>query len=148
MFSTAFIKELDALCAQHGVARSFSGNKISLIDTGGVEQQGRASLRQQGAYFGLSEDDYGTVFAAQGTAYRLVGLKAHRPSYPLECERVHDGKAFKFPRSVVPQIVAKRAAKQPVAPTQSPPTRPNTVLNPPRPQDLAGLSELAGFGQF
>lgn len=116
MFNSTFIAGLDALCAQHGIARNMSGNKITLIDSDGAEDQGRQTLRLYGHYYGLSEQDYGTVFVSQGKRFKLVGVKTSRPKYPLQCESMGDGRVFKFGTNVVKQIVALRTA-QPTPPT-------------------------------
>lgn len=146
MFSPTFFASLDALCAQHGVARSLNGNKITLVDVNGVEDAGKQALRLAGHYYGLSEADYGAVFTSQGRRFKLIGVKPSRPKYPLQCESLGDGRVFKFGTHVVPMIVAQRATQP--APAAVATAKPNMVLNPPPPEAMADLTALAGMPRF
>lgn len=59
--------------------------------------------------FGLSEDDFGTVFTSRGEEYRLKALSTRRPKYPVVGERVKDGKLYKFPEKVLEQLLSKKS---------------------------------------
>lgn len=144
----AFIAALDALCAQHGVSRALNGDRIVLIDDNGSAAQGRLVLRMYGAHYGLTEEDYGTEIISKGKRMRLVGLNTNAPKYPLQMLNVADGQVWRFPRSFVPQIVARRQSK-PAAPA-TPPAAPQVT---PRSATVSAMAQTAvdataGMPQF
>lgn len=143
MFNSAFITALDALCAQHNVARSIKDGKITLIDSGNQESQGRTILRLAGPYYGLTEDDYGATITSKGKTFKLVGINTNAPRYPLQMENQADGAVWRFPRSIVPQIVAQRQSK-PTAATQAP--APSQVTQTPQP--APANHSMDAFAQF
>jgi hypothetical protein len=148
MFNAAFITALDALCAQHNVARTTRDGKITLIDSGGQEDAGKRSLRMCGHYYGLAEEDFGTVFLFRGTRYKLIGVKPNRPKYPLDCEHMGDGRVFKFHTNVVPQIVAQRAAKPAINIASTGQQQQSTPTVQPPANNNAGDGALDAFAQF
>ena len=46
--------------------------------------------------YGLRREDLGRKFYFNGEAFRITGLKTSRPVYPIEGERVSDGRPYKF----------------------------------------------------
>ena len=47
-------------------------------------------------WFGLTPDDYGKVFYADGVGYRLCGFKSGKSKYPVHATRLSDGKTYRF----------------------------------------------------
>jgi hypothetical protein len=111
--SNLFMTELDALLAQHGLARgALKNGSINIIDPSGSENEGRRSLRYYGHGFGLEEDDYGAEFTSNGQRFKLVGVKTSRPKYPISAECIQTGTRYKMPRSVVPLIQNTRERRK------------------------------------
>lgn len=115
-------KALKELAESYGVAITYKGGtfardggdatiKYELTApnpvTGAYETAAAKDFAKLAHAFGLKPTDLGTVFTVRGTEYRITGLKATRPKFPICAERVKDGKAFKFPAGVVNGYVVK-----------------------------------------
>lgn len=61
-------------------------------------------------YHGLRPDQFGQVFAVDGTLYRVSGLVTSRPKFPVSAIRVHDKRGFKFPASTIARLLPMKAA--------------------------------------
>lgn len=59
---------------------------------------------------GLPADVIGREFTCNGNMYVVTGLKLSRPKYPVEAERVSNGKGYKFPEDVVKAALAREAS--------------------------------------
>lgn len=46
--------------------------------------------------YGLKPEWFGQTFTSRGTDYRIVGINTRAPKFPVQVERVHDGRSFKF----------------------------------------------------
>jgi len=88
------------------------------------EAADRAVFDAHAPSFGLT-GAFGKVFALRGTQYRVVGLSPNRPRYPVNCERVRDGKPFKVPAEDVKRALGNtsgsRPSLTPLIPTPTPP---------------------------
>lgn len=101
-----------AVAAKHGLAverrgGSFSSTsytpkfEFSVIGAdGSAETTDVANFKRYANMFGLQPTDLGRVFAHQGTAFTICGLRPGARKNPILAKR-HDGKAFVFPARVV-----------------------------------------------
>lgn len=137
MFTPTMVAALDAVCTQHGLARSIQADGSFKIVSGQADAVARQNLDIQGRFLGLAGADFGTVFVSNGRRFKLKGVKPSRPKYPIAAECMATGRDYKLPRSVVAQIVAQRGAAQ--TPTTPAPTR-----RTPAPS----TNEYAGLGGF
>ena len=119
-FREGFEKTVEAFAKKSGVAISLGGIRygeanftgkleVVIADTAsGMSAQealGRKSLSLEGFMFGLTENDYGRTFKNwDGQTYKLTGVKASRPKYPIKAENVRTGKSFKFGEDVVKKL--------------------------------------------
>jgi len=46
--------------------------------------------------FGLESSDHGRIFRTGGEAFRIMAINPNRPKYPINAERLADGRGFKF----------------------------------------------------
>lgn len=53
------------------------------------------------AFYGLTPEHLGRMFDQHGERFKIVGLSAQSPKYPILASNVRTGKTFKFPPSVV-----------------------------------------------
>jgi len=67
---------------------------VDLIAAGA--NPGKESFERAAALLGFKPEDYGREFIAAGVRYRLTGIDLGKPKYPIQVERVRDGKGFKF----------------------------------------------------
>lgn len=86
-------------------------------DTSVVEKGARREIDLYGRGFGLTGDDYGTVFVSNGKRFKFTGISPSRPKYPIDGECFSTGRAFKFGRDAARKIIDARP-KAP-SPTQA-----------------------------
>lgn len=53
-------------------------------------------FKRWAASYGLKPEWFGETFTSRGTGFRIVGINTRAPKYPVQAERVRDGKGFKF----------------------------------------------------
>jgi hypothetical protein len=76
--------------------------KISCINKGGeVLSKEAEDFKQDCWKFGLQPEDLGKSFRSNVKEWKVVGLLPRSRKYPVLCERLPDGKRFKFPAKVV-----------------------------------------------
>jgi hypothetical protein len=63
--------------------------------------------------FGLSAGDYGPQFSTGRETFRLIGIDARRPKYPISADRITDGQGFKFTADQVVPPLQKRMRDMP-----------------------------------
>lgn len=93
---------VDATSARYG------GTSFTLkFEFAKVGEDGEALTKERKAWAlhapanGLPEDAVGTEFEANGDTFRITGWNTRAKKYPVQAERVSDGRGFKFPaRSV------------------------------------------------
>lgn len=71
-----------------------------------VDGADESDFARSAPLYGLSADDYGREFTSRGTQYRVTGINARAPKFPLQAERLSDGKRFKFTTSVIDRLAA------------------------------------------
>lgn len=115
---------LQAVADKHGIGLDIQSKKLTTMSLafettfavkkadGTVMTQGRADFERHASQFGLSPSDFGRSFLFKGKPYRITGLNPGAWRFPIEADRVRDGKGFRFPadqvaRSLMP--VAKAA---------------------------------------
>ena len=119
-FRVDFEKAIEAFSKKTGVAMklgsaqfndSSATYKLEIVIVDGksgmsaAEAIGRKSLELDGAFFGLTADDYGRTFKNwDGGTYRLTGVKSSRPKYPVSATNVITGKSFKFGEDVIKKL--------------------------------------------
>jgi hypothetical protein len=152
--SAEISEELKAFAARHGLTVSVGGGQIgstdltikvvvTTADTSAIEAKARQEIGWYGRDLGLVADDYGAEFMHGGERYRFVGVNPNAPKYPIQGERVIDGRGMRFTRGFASNIIRARPPAAPVAPTQAP--RPTTLHNPPPAHAIPELAELAGI---
>jgi hypothetical protein len=57
--------------------------------------------------FGLSPADYGRQFSTGRELFKITGIGAPRPKYPVSAERIPDGQGFKFASDQVALLLQK-----------------------------------------
>jgi hypothetical protein len=60
-----------------------------------------ASFKMNARYLGIAGDCLGKTFYVKGMQYRIAGFNMKAPKYPVNIERVHDGKSFKFRETTI-----------------------------------------------
>jgi len=109
------VSELAALGRKHGLDFDIVGGSVGITDmtlkvkaktinTGAIEKEKREAMDRNGIGFGIGSSDYGRTFMFRGQAYKLVGIKASRPKYPVLAEQVGTEKVYKFPASVLSEL--------------------------------------------
>lgn len=68
----------------------------TVTDTGEVRSKEVVVFEQQAVRFGLKPDDIGKTFTSQGKKFKVTGLNPRRYKFPVNVDRVLDGKKFKF----------------------------------------------------
>jgi hypothetical protein len=66
------------------------------------------AFAQAAPLFGLKPEDYGRVFTAQGTAYRLVGINLASCQHAIEAVRLSDGQRVAFANTGFPSLLAEQ----------------------------------------
>jgi len=83
--------------------------QAKLAEKVGVHRDPAAEAFAQAApLFGLKPEDYGRVFTAQGTAYRLVGINLASCQHAIEAVRLSDGQRFAFANTGFPSLLAEQ----------------------------------------
>jgi hypothetical protein len=114
-FHADALDALKAVAKKHGVtiaqkAGSYARDgsnatlkfEIATIGNDGQAQTKAAqAFKRDAARFGIDPEALGTTFTSRGVEYRITGLNTRRPKYPISADRVRDGRAHKFPASVV-----------------------------------------------
>jgi len=70
-------------------------------------EKAKFELLAQG--YGLKPEDFGREFSNGNETFRIVGIETRRPKYPINVERISDGRGYKF-------FQKPTLAKQPIAP--------------------------------
>lgn len=63
---------------------------------GSVFEPQKAKFELLAEGFGLKPQDYGREFSNGNATFRIVGIEPRRPKYPINVERVSDGRGYKF----------------------------------------------------
>lgn len=119
-FRTDFEKAVETFSKKTGVAMTLGSAKfndssatfkleIVIVDgASGMSSQeaiGRKSLDLEGAFFGLTADDYGRTWKSwDGDTYKLTGIKSSRPKYPVSGVNVRTGRGFKFGKDIIKKL--------------------------------------------
>jgi len=148
------LAELAALGKRHGLEFDVEGGRfdstsflmplaIRAIPAAGQMSHAESEFARYCSRYGLLPEDYGAEFTSGGYRFRLVGIKPSRPKYPLQCERVGDGKVYKWHASIVSQIVASRASRRTTpAPAASAPTHAQPTPQQPANNPFADLAQF------
>ena len=70
-------------------------------EDGEAVDAGAETFRAFASAYGLAPEDLGREFSVGGGVYRITGLNARRPKFPINGVRVPDGRPFKFPVETV-----------------------------------------------
>lgn len=92
---------LEPVAQKHGLTLSMRGGFSSHECRLTVTFELPAAVKEKAALLGLGEEVVGKLFKYGTRTYRVTGLNPRAPSYPIEAERVPDGKRFRFPAVVV-----------------------------------------------
>ena len=85
----------------NGMSMSISLTIAAKNSEGRVVTPAEADYKRFAPHFKLPLDSFNKVFTYRGIAYRISGLTTSRPKYPVNAERVRDGKPFKFTSDIV-----------------------------------------------
>lgn len=113
------VDALNAALAKNGVRVEEAGGQINgesatlkfkftATSPEAVAQQD-AKVERELQLLGLENAKLGAVFESRGTSYRISGVELGRPKFPIQADRVHDGRRFKFPVDTVRRALAARA---------------------------------------
>lgn len=109
---TAFARELKALGDRFGIDISPAGGvyggltgevrlavsvRQTLNGVSGAEEEWNLFCGR----YGLLPSDFGKTFYHQGVGYKVTGITPSRPKYPVDAQRIADGRPFKFWPSAV-----------------------------------------------
>lgn len=78
--------------------------------SGMVETRDAMDFKIACSLYGFRQDDLGREFTSRGVAYRIAGLNASAPRFPIKAVRISDGKMFKFSREIAKLLAPKGAA--------------------------------------
>ncbi|WP_299657111.1 hypothetical protein [uncultured Jannaschia sp.] len=56
----------------------------------------RALFEALAGSFGLEPSDYARIFRTGGETFRITAINPNRPKYPINVERIADGRGYKF----------------------------------------------------
>ena len=65
------------------------------------EAASKAAFARYAGMFGLATEDYGKQIVYRRNVYKLVGLVPGRSRYPIQADRVPDGRKFKLPEEAL-----------------------------------------------
>lgn len=109
------LKGFEGLHVELGSARFTSSSvtfKIEMSEVaedGTVESPAVMAFRALAGVHGLSPDDLGREFDHNGRRFKVVGLNPKAKRYPVNCEQVGTGKAYKFSATTVRHLLAAKA---------------------------------------
>lgn len=71
--------------------------EFALRTRGDGTSNAEAAFTRLAPMFNLKASDFGRVVTVRGTEFRIVGLNPSSAKFPVEAERVRDGKRFRIP---------------------------------------------------
>lgn len=110
---------LSPVAMKYGIAiraqnASYTGTNVTMkIEMSLVNSEGQTQTREvqdfeRCAYrFGLVASDFGRVFEAQGSMFKISGLRVRASKKPIVATRTRDGKAFIFSSEAVKRYLEK-----------------------------------------
>ena len=113
LLASAVEKALQQVADEFGVTYTYKGGTFD-PSTGtfapksefSLPDSGRRAFERDAILFGLRPEHFGATFVSNGREFRVTGLNARAPKYPIKATCVLDGKPYKFPASVVDRIGA------------------------------------------
>jgi len=78
---------------------------------GSANSKQAEDFKAYASMYGLEPEDLGKEFTHRGVVYKIVGLKTRGRKFPIQVERVHDGKTFKFPDHTVAKELGHESAE-------------------------------------
>ena len=80
------------------------------LSDGTIFNPERSMFEVMAESYGLTPEDFGRQFLADGELFRIVGINPRRPKYPINAERLPDRRSYKFtPENIAMYLSASKA---------------------------------------
>lgn len=106
---------------KHGVTIGYGGGRyggmkgevklaIGIKNVTAAVDQAKREFTAYARLLGLEGGDFGKTFVSRNAVYRITGCSISRPTYPVDCVRIKDGKGFKFDAATVKLALGRSLA--------------------------------------